>query len=255
MKKPYLIMLPGWGMKDCVWNRISGYLSKDFELIFIDWTGVDSLNGFQNRVVDVLDKKKISSFSLLGWSLGSLTALEIASGSQFDIKQLILFGGTSSFVIHREDGYQNGWDSRIVERMQSLLYKNTRETLHDFYGAMFSEEEKRNSFHTEFLEMADSRLSGQPADFLALGLDYLIRTDLRDRLADIKVPVLMVHGGKDSICPLKAALHMKDNLKHATVSVIKDAGHVPFFTAPSLCYDAVSMFVEENYNCKEDAHD
>jgi len=68
MNKPYLIMLPGFGMNSSVWKRISGFLSKDFELIFIEWSNVDLLDGFKKKVINIIEEKHLTSFSLLGWS-------------------------------------------------------------------------------------------------------------------------------------------------------------------------------------------
>lgn len=246
MTKPYLIMLPGWGMKNFVWNKINEFLSKDFELIFIEWTDIHSLYEFKEKVIKVIEEKQISAFSLLGWSLGSLVAQDIASENLWNIKHLILIGGTSSFVQHKEDEYNVGWHKRIVERMRSQLYKKTEETLYNFYDAMFSKEEKEKGYLKEFLQLAEDNIEKQSIDYLTLGLDYLIQKDLRTKLSDINIPLLMIHGEKDSICPLEAALYIKNIISYSNIKVINQAGHIPFFTNPSDCYNAISQFATKN---------
>ena len=246
MIKPYLIMLPGWGMKSFVWNKINEFLSKDFELIFIEWDDVHSLDGFKEKVIKIIEQKQISTFSLLGWSLGSLVAQDIASDNLWDIKQLILIGGTSSFVQHKEDGYNIGWNKRIVERMKANLYKKTQETLYDFYEGMFSNEEKQKGYYNEFLQNVDGTIENQSIDSLALGLDYLIQKDLRTKLLDINIPLLIIHGEEDSICPLDSAIYIKNMLRDSKIEIIKQAGHIPFFTYPNDCYSAISEFTSKN---------
>lgn len=113
MAKPYLIMLPGWSMKSFVWNKLNKLLSNDFELILIEWKDVLSLNEFKERVIQVIKEKQISTFSLLGWSLGSLVAQDIVSDNLWNIKNLILVGCTSSFIQHRENGYNIGWNGKF----------------------------------------------------------------------------------------------------------------------------------------------
>ena len=105
-------MLPGFGMNSCVWKRISGFLSKDFELIFIEWDDIDLLDGFKQKGINIIEEKQLSSFSLLGWSLGSLVAEEIVLDNLWNINNLILIGGTSSFIQHKEEGYNLGWKDR-----------------------------------------------------------------------------------------------------------------------------------------------
>ena len=89
MSNPYLIMLPGWGMKSFVWKKINEFLSKDFQLIFIEWDNVHSLDEFKQRVIRVIEQKQLTSFSILGWSLGALVAQEIAIDNTYKINNII----------------------------------------------------------------------------------------------------------------------------------------------------------------------
>ncbi|MBU3178501.1 alpha/beta hydrolase [Clostridium estertheticum] len=246
MNKPYLIMLPGFGMNSCVWKRISGFLSKDFELIFIEWDNIDLLDGFKQKVINIIEEKQLSSFSLLGWSLGSLVAEEIVLDNLWNINNLILIGGTSCFIQHKEDGYNLGWNKRIVERMKSQLYKNPKATLFNFYDSLFSDEEKKKGYNTQFLKIMEDNIKIQSVDSLALELDYLIQKDLRNKLVDVNIPLLMIHGEEDKICPIEATLYIKNILTHSNIEVIKSGGHIPFFTNPHDCYNFISKFIKKH---------
>lgn len=245
MNKPYLIMLPGFGMNSSVWKRISELLSKDFELIFIEWDNIDLLDGFKQKVINIIEEKQLTSFSLLGWSLGSLVAQEIVLDNLWNINNLILIGGTSSFIQHKEDGYNLGWNKRIVERMKFQLYKNPNETLFNFYDSLFSNEEKEKGYNKEFLQTIEDNIKIQSVDSLALQLDYLIQKDLRNKLVDITIPLLMIHGEEDKICPLEAILYIKNILTHSNIEVIKSGGHIPFFTNPHDCYNSILKFIKK----------
>lgn len=246
MSKAHLIMLPGWGMKSFVWNKLNEFLSQDFELIFIEWDNILSLDEFKERVINVIEQKQISTFSLLGWSLGSLIALDIASDNLWNIKNLILIGATSSFIQHKEDEYNIGWNKRIVERMKFQLYKKIQETLYNFYNLMFSKEERQKSYDKEFLQMVEDNIENESIDSLSLGLDYLIQKDLRSKLIDINVPLLMIYGKEDSICSLDSGVYIKNVVNNSTIEIINECGHIPFFTKPSDCYNAISQFTIKN---------
>ena len=245
MKKPYLIMLPGFGMNSYVWDRISGFLLKDFELIFIEWENIDLLDGFKQKVINIIEEKRISSFSLLGWSLGSLVAQEIVLDNLWNINNLILIGGTSSFIQHKEDKYSLGWNKRILERMKVQLYKNPNETLFNFYDSMFSVKEKEEGYNKEFLKIMEDNIKIESVDSLALEIDYLIQKDLRSRLVNINIPLLMIHGEEDKICPLDATLYIKNIITHSNIEVIRSGGHIPFFTNPHECYNFISKFIKK----------
>lgn len=246
MVKPYLIMLPGWGMKSIVWNKLNNLLSKDFELIFIDWDDVLSLDGFKEKVIEFIIQKKLSSFSLLGWSLGSLVAQDIASDNIWNIKNLILVGCTSSFIQHKESGYNIGWSRRILERMKSILYKDPQETLYNFYDAMFSDEEKSKNYNNQFLQTVKNNTDNQSINSLSLGLDYLMQTDLRIKSPYIIAPLLIIQGENDTICPLDGAVYIKNITLNSNIEIIKGVGHIPFFTNPDVCYNLISKFIAKN---------
>lgn len=246
MVKPYLIMLPGWGMESFVWNKLNKSLSKDFELICIEWDNILSLNEFKERVLKVIKQKQLSTFSLLGWSLGSLVAQDIASDNAWNINNLILIGCTSSFIQHKENGYNIGWNRKIVERMKSKLYKNPQETLSDFYDSMFSEEEKRKSYNTEFLQIAKDNTKNQSINSLLLGLDYLMQKDVRTKLSRITAPLLIIQGENDKICPLDGAVYIKNMSINSTIEIIRESGHIPFFTNPDACYNIICKFIAKN---------
>lgn len=244
MVKPYLIMIPGWGMKSFVWNNINKFLSKDFELIVIEWDNILSLKELKGIVIKIIEQRQLSSFSLLGWSLGSLVAQDIVSDNLWNINHLILIGGTSSFVQHIEDGYNIGWNKRIVERMKSQLYKKPQQTLSSFYNSMFSTEEKLKGYNNQFLEVTNKKIEDSSIDSLALGLDYLIQKDLRDKLSNITIPTLLIHGEEDSICPLESSLYIKNIVSSSNIKIISKAGHIPFFTNPSDCSNAICKFTK-----------
>lgn len=246
MTKPYLIMLPGWSMKSFVWNKLNKLLSNDFELILIEWNDVLSLNEFKERVIKVIEEKQIYTFSMLGWSLGSLVAQDIVSDNLWNVKSLILIGCTSSFIQHKENGYNLGWNRKILERMKSKLYKNPQKTLYDFYDAMFSKEEKRKGYNNDFFQIMENNIQNQSTDSLLLGLDYLIQKDLILKLSYINVPSLIIQGEEDNICPLCGAEYMKNKLANSSIEIIKEAGHIPFFTNPNVCYSLISKFTSKN---------
>lgn len=64
---------------------------------------------------------------------------------------------------------------------------------------MFAEEE---SAVKESFENMIKEFQGDSTESLQTGLDYLMRADMRERLKDVNVPMLLLHGEQDSICPL-----------------------------------------------------
>ena len=68
--------------------------------------------------------------------------------------------------------------------------------------------------------------------------------DWRERLRDLRVPTLVVHGAAD-VLPLSEAERTSRFLAHARLEPIPDAGHNPFWEAPDAFFAAVQAFLTE----------
>lgn len=245
MDKERLILIPGWGMPPDVWLPISDNLSAYFDLSYVDWHDVETIDGFNEKALRTVFAQQNQPLSLLGWSLGALVALTIAAEYPERITRLILFGGTSRFTIDKTGGYHGGWPWKVVEKMRANIEKNKKDTLLTFYNSLFSAKESENNEVRRFLELFGDRLLNQPIHPLLAGLDYLMKMDCRDKLKLIKAPLLLIHGAQDRICPVKAAEYIQSKVTTKTwYNLLPEAGHIPFFTNPEICVRAVRHFYE-----------
>lgn len=243
MKKPNLIMLPGWGMEEGAFKPLIKPLSEAFNLSFIEWRDTKTLNDFEERVIDTIASIDGPIF-LLGWSLGALVSLELISSYREKIKGFILIGATSRFTT--DENYSFGWNPLIVERMKKQLQRNKEKTLISFYEAMFSEAEKKEGFYHQFNATIQREFQGDDVFSLLIGLDYLLQKDVRVKLAQVKTPFLLIHGMEDKICPLEASTFIKENLGgEAEFHIMEDTGHIPFFTKPQECVQLMKTFIQK----------
>jgi pimeloyl-ACP methyl ester carboxylesterase len=65
---------------------------------------------------------------------------------------------------------------------------------------------------------------------LITALGALQDTDLRGHLKDIKIPVLVIHGSSDSVCPIEAGKYLAEEIAGAELKVYDKAGHALFVT-------------------------
>ncbi len=68
--------------------------------------------------------------------------------------------------------------------------------------------------------------------------------DVRARLAEIRQPALVIHGGRDGAVPPRAARTLA-RLPSSRVIVLDTAGHVPFVSHPGPCLAAIEPFLAE----------
>ena len=66
---------------------------------------------------------------------------------------------------------------------------------------------------------------------------------MREELKEIKVPILLIHGEQDVICPLSAARSMTEN-SSSELKVVSEAGHALCVTNFEYCANEIIQFVE-----------
>lgn len=69
--------------------------------------------------------------------------------------------------------------------------------------------------------------------------------DVRNRLVEITVPTVVIHGGLDNLptSPLTAAEEMASLIPEANLIVIPDTGHVPTLTRPEAVVDGINQLL------------
>ncbi|MDM5464037.1 alpha/beta fold hydrolase [Bacillus cereus] len=232
MKELKVIFIPGWGMEEDVWTFVLPYF-KDYPVQCLDWRNVKEQSEFAGRIIEVARDENVI---LVGWSLGALAAIQ--AYKKIKAKGIVLIGGTAKFT--NTSDYTSGWNSLHVERMKKNLTRKKEDTLNRFYENIFTKNELKEN--TSFKEIA-LNFKGDSIQSLQLGLDYLIETDMRNELTDIKVPLLLLHGEQDVICPLSAVHNMTENT-NATLKIVSGAGHALCVTNFEYCANKIIQFVE-----------
>ncbi|GAB6436368.1 alpha/beta hydrolase [Bacillus luti] len=232
MKELKIIFIPGWGMEEGVWTLVLPYF-KGYSVQCVEWRNVKEQSEFAERIIDVAHDENVI---LVGWSLGALAAVQ--AYKKVKVKGMVLIGGTAKFTSTSD--YISGWNSLHVERMKKNLTRKKADTLKRFYENMFTKDELKEN--TSFEEIT-LNFKGDSIQSLQLGLDYLIETDMRNELTDVKVPLLLLHGEQDVICPLSAAHSMTENA-NAKLKVVSGAGHALCVTNFEYCANEIIQFIE-----------
>ncbi|HJV45923.1 MAG TPA: alpha/beta hydrolase [Bacillota bacterium] len=243
MKPNPILLLPGWGMEASIWFPLQRKLGSEFLFTCIEWDGISTIADFNERVEEWI-REQHSPFILLGWSLGSLVALDIASTFPSQVSHLILFAGTSRFTIHETDLYKEGWNPRIIEKMKCKLVRDKERTLSSFYDSMFTPAEQEQGWLEQFIHLKNKHFNEDTVESLTIGLDYLIQMDFREKIQAIECPMLLIHGEEDTICPITASQYIARHAKsQVMVKSLPGVGHLPFFSRAQECVGWMKDFV------------
>ncbi len=87
--------------------------------------------------------------------------------------------------------------------------------------------------------MLKTSLEGVLGDLAALKA----RPDSTPTLAEINLPVLILHGEEDALIPVKEAQAMAAEIRGATLHLVPGAGHLPPLENPAIFNHAVREFL------------
>lgn len=240
-----LVLVHGWAMHSGVWLDFAKELAKNYKVICVDLPGhgrSEAIAPFnlENIGQDLAEAVQDKECFWLGWSLGALAVLQIAAGFPERADKLILLAGTPCFMAKEQ---WPGMDEKVLDNFAGGLMQDCRETLIRFLalqtqGLADQGEVLRRLKKTVLSEYLPS------LETLEDGLQILKTTDLRNELAELRIPVAAILGRFDSLVPVEIVKPMQLLSPNLDVTVIERAGHVPFLTHGAETAEAVRRFLD-----------
>jgi pimeloyl-[acyl-carrier protein] methyl ester esterase len=234
-----LVLIHGWGMNASVWGDVPDILAENFRVTCMDLPGhgrsrnqpLGSLPVVAEELAAVVPDESV----ILGWSLGGLLAIELASSFPGKTKKLLLVNSSPCFV--RRDNWPPALDAEVFAAFEQGLKDDYSATLRRFLGLQL----QGVADARELIRVLRRKLEEAPPepDALRQGLRLLCESDLRSRLLGLEIPVAALLGARDTLVPGAVAEALGSECGVASVEVIPDGAHIPFLTHPELFVDWV----------------
>lgn len=262
-----LALIHGWGIGSACWgaaaDALQGALGSDWRVRLVSLPGYESTADITadstaaNTANDKADGSTGAEASfaaaadallaslpegvvLCGWSLGGLLALQAAATAPQRVGGLILVGSTPCFT-QRAD-WLAAQAPAVLAAFHAALASDAAATRKRFI-ALLNQGDTQARALTRALTAAQG-VSAEPAPAaLARGLDWLRDVDLRERLPQIDVPTLLIHGERDVLTPPAASRFLAATLPDAQFESFADAAHAPFLADPQRFAASVAGFL------------
>lgn len=247
-----LFFVHGWGTDSTVWKYQVEEFSKNYNIFAINLPGhsaedewrESSLGPAVDKIVRfTAHRSPLSDFVGIGWSLGGQVLMETAAQHPHVFKALILIGSTPCFVARRD--FPAGQPPGVAKRMLKDLKKDFAKTMSRFYPLNFTDEELKQADAADFLRYYQKNFANHLKGNAIKALEALLSSDHRETLSRITIPVLIIHGEQDQVCPVEAAHFLARNFSDARLEVFKNTGHAPFLTKREEFYALVKNFLED----------
>jgi pimeloyl-ACP methyl ester carboxylesterase len=215
---------PGWGG---MWRGIAERV-VDRRVLLADLPGygksppLDGDHSFERvrtALEDALLERGVTETAVVGFSIGGYRALELALAGRVDVTYLLLIGAPADF-----DDAARAMRAELVGVIRSADTADTpflRGVMTDMMVAPgFAEREpSRFSDVLDWLKHVDV---GAFADEVG-GIATM--PNLLERIAEIDIPVHVLHGALDAALPLTASEAIVSRIKGATLEVLPGIGH------------------------------
>lgn len=257
---PPVVLLHGGGVDAAAfsWKRAIPALADDFRVYAPDWPGYGesgpptrrpTVEYYVDVLGDFLDELDLPAASLVGISMGGGVALGYALSHPARVRRLVLVdsyglggavpGGPLSAALAGTPG--------AISAVWKLLRRSRRLTALAVRAAV----DPRN-LTPELVDDAHAEV-GRPdagrawAAFQRAEVGrHGLRTNYLDRLPDLAVPTLLVHGERDAFVPVEWATRAAALIPDGEVRVLADCGHVPPRERPEAFVAAVREFLADD---------
>ena len=240
-----IVLIHGWPLSDEMFEyQYNDLITNKFRVIGITLRGFgksDKPYGKYNydvhaldikRVLDILD---IKDAVLAGFSMGGAIAVRYVSVfNGAHVSKLVLAGAAVPLWTQRKD-FPYNLNQSSVDDLIILNYIDRPKLLSDFAKIFSATQTSLNpGIHSWLKGIGLSASSYATAQCLVALRD----TDLRDDMAKIKMPTLILHGKKDKICSFALANQMKAGIPNSQLAAFENSGH--------------SLFLEETQKFNEE---
>ncbi|NWG39410.1 MAG: pimeloyl-ACP methyl ester esterase BioH [Hydrogenophilaceae bacterium] len=221
-----VVFLHGWGTHPVIWAPLQTYFPNSYAMPLPGYSGsamAQTLDEMSNSIAGQIPEKSV----LAGWSLGALVAMRIALIQPEKVSRLVLIGATPCFV-NRED-----WPYGVADEVFEQFARNLAEDYSGTIRRFLTLQAQGSDAVRAVLAELRRRLLAQPRPAegaLEAGLDILRGTDLRSEVAQLPVPVTLIHGLGDKLAPVNAARWLAQTIPDSTLHEIRGAGHAPFLS-------------------------
>ena len=217
-----LVLVHGFLGSSDMWRPQINFFKENFRVIapalpgFGNSSAINSCNSIEcmaKAILDLLEKKEIENFNLLGHSMGGMIVQEIAKIASEKILRLICYGTGPR-------GNIPGRFETIDQSREKLKINGLKDTAYRIAKTWFIEEEKAKYFY--LCEEAGKQTSIEATDN---GLVAMKNWDGVENLKNIKNETLIVWGDQDKAYNFNQVETLSNNIPDSDLKVIKDCSH------------------------------
>lgn len=257
---PTVVLLHGAGVDDAdlSWRHTVETLAEEYQVYAPDWPGHGESDPIDEHSIDryrevfegFVDAVGLDEFALVGISMGAAVALGYALDAPERVRALGLVdsyglgaqvpGGSMLYALSLVPGANaTGWSmlgssrTATVTGLANVVYDPT--TLDDGFVEGINDRASERGAGMAFTDFQRNEITP----------DGRARTNYADRLGELAVPTLLVHGESDPLFPVAWARRASELIPDNELVVFGDCGHWPTREHPERFDATLLSFLRE----------
>ena len=231
-----IIFLHGW-LDDCsVWNHYIESLARKYKVIIYDHRGHGrsdkpegnySIKTLANDLYALIQRLDIGKVTLVGHSMGGMTALVFALDHPDILQKVVLVGACAKIPIL----------NRIIGIMRYIIPYNKFIRLSQESGYYKPSEQRIK----KSMDMAMNTSKYAAYECLK---EMTQNYDIRYKVSNIEVPTLIIVGEKDKNAPVVSSQYLNKEIKGSLLRVVANSGHTVMVENPKEFGQALENFID-----------
>jgi pimeloyl-ACP methyl ester carboxylesterase len=195
-----------------------------------------------DKLIAFLDAKQVNRATFIGGSMGGHIGLLMALNHPERVDKLVMMGSTGAWPppgILLDLALKTLWNEHLVTdflrarwpKLFSMMFK-------------YQTEMTRRLFEYQMAVRADYGLFAPEGRAATRQIKSIFYTSCRGRLAQVKVPVLLVWGESDQIHPPRdSTRYLREHLPDSRLVVVRDSGHEVMIDQPAIFNRLILTFL------------
>jgi 3-oxoadipate enol-lactonase len=242
-----LVFLNGLSQSTIAWAFVLPFFKADYKIVLLDFIlqGQSDKNSecrnFDQHAKDVknlLDELHIQKAVIIGLSYGSLVAQHFALLFPKQTEKLILMSTFAHKTAYFE-AIEVAWGRALETGGYPLLFDIM---LPSVLGADYF---ANPIIPIDLMRQARADVNSDAKALYKLMLATKERPDYREKLKEIKIPTLIIHGEKDLLLLVPMAMEVHKAIANSQLEIIPNAGHTLNLEAVPQSVAAIKKFLEK----------
>lgn len=229
-----VVLLHGWGCDRTIWRATRELLSKSCRVVSVDFAGfgesaepceVWGVEEYTRSIEALMSELGVERPTVVGHSFGGRVAIVYASRNS--VERVVLTDAAGVKPRRSWSYYRKVYSYKLMKRTLPLLIGRSK-------ANMLLEQRRAKSGSADY---------NRATPVMRAILSKCVNEDLCHLMPDVKAPVLLFWGDRDTATPIADARKMERLMPNAGLVVAEGAGHFAWLEQPDLWQATLISFL------------